>query len=654
MKINKNIWRIFGGLFLFFLFLLLPTTLVKAISSSDIDFYYTFDDNCDDNSENGYDLTASNLTYSTEHFFGNSAYFNASENASSQNIGCSGIFENTTGMYLGGENSEFSISLWFKRDSDDGASIEGTLLGLGRTGGTEFNNYKIVYTSAKTIYFTFHDGSGSSVWMNFQTSALSNVNSENNLIVVGKIGSLSTTFKMFLNGEELSLTSATGGGGSVDMLPDNTTNMRFAIGNAPVSGYYGFKGRMAEIVKFNKILSSDEIADIQENTIASLLSGGGGGDSFVATIPNSMVFARNNSVNGWSIPVYYDVCAEYKDISRATIYVCEYDEDKETCMYDEAFPSLEIKGGYNLSPCSRFTYIQGQVFDYTSSGLPYQAKNKLRLVLNYHDEEKDSVELYSGVFETYVYEVGPNASNYLESGVVSPLMLPLGSSPSLSFNYDLSGYEWSASSSEVCLFNLGSNKKINNSCVSLSAEKGFGMIPLDAPPSHYQLNLTFIYLENGKVTLTAPNSFSVVWGEGLAWFEGFHDSDDEDDEAGKISAFFRNSMSGFVDKILKLFPFNLIKTIATSWNSSATGTLPPSLSFLKIADQSGNIKIALPAKFSASSSPIVVFGPAIFAQSPEMASFFAGVRSFSTYLLIFLFFMALFRFGKRLYLEIRE
>lgn len=108
------------------------------------------------------------------------------------------------------------------------------------------------------------------------------------------------------------------------------------------------------------------------------------------------------------------------------------------------------------------------------------------------------------------------------------------------------------------------------------------------------------------------------------------------------------------DTLLTSFPFNIPVQIKSSFDKS-TPSLPDSLSYWGIVDGQGNLSISLPAEWTASSSEyyIPVWGEGVLSPpGSREAAFFAGVRSFSTFIIWFLLVSYFIYLGYRIYDDI--
>lgn len=121
-----------------------------------------------------------------------------------------------------------------------------------------------------------------------------------------------------------------------------------------------------------------------------------------------------------------------------------------------------------------------------------------------------------------------------------------------------------------------------------------------------------------------------------------------------ISDIPKNVIDGSANIAKSIFPFNIPVNIYNQFISSKTAPIPSYLSFLNIADGSGDIYLTIPAGLSGSSSStsVAVFGKTVFTQNSSSSVFFAGVRSFSTFLLWVLFLFNIQRIGYNIYDEI--
>jgi hypothetical protein len=110
----------------------------------------------------------------------------------------------------------------------------------------------------------------------------------------------------------------------------------------------------------------------------------------------------------------------------------------------------------------------------------------------------------------------------------------------------------------------------------------------------------------------------------------------------------RSTLNFFVDTLSHLFPFNVIKNIADAWSLSATATMPTGLAVFDIVS-SGGISMSIPSQWAGTASTTYpIFGTSAWSSDISVLSFFAGVRSFSTYLMLFLFAINCWLVGKHL------
>jgi len=125
----------------------------------------------------------------------------------------------------------------------------------------------------------------------------------------------------------------------------------------------------------------------------------------------------------------------------------------------------------------------------------------------------------------------------------------------------------------------------------------------------------------------------------------------------KIVDVARSAVIGLGDIMKNLFPFSLVVSFSDCWQSSASSTLPVELSFLDITDEAGDAYITIPAEWTgtASSSQVAVWGTSVFTPpGSALASFFAGIRTLSKYLMWALFIFGIYKLGKKAYEEINS
>jgi len=102
------------------------------------------------------------------------------------------------------------------------------------------------------------------------------------------------------------------------------------------------------------------------------------------------------------------------------------------------------------------------------------------------------------------------------------------------------------------------------------------------------------------------------------------------------------------------FPFVLPKQFYKSWVASEALDMPVDLEFIDIV-QDGNLYINIPPQWTGdATTTVAVFGTAIWTTTSASATFFAGIRSLSTYMLWFLFILTLWDLGRRVISDLKS
>jgi len=114
------------------------------------------------------------------------------------------------------------------------------------------------------------------------------------------------------------------------------------------------------------------------------------------------------------------------------------------------------------------------------------------------------------------------------------------------------------------------------------------------------------------------------------------------DVAQKVSAVPTSLAQGFIGTLSNIFPLSLFVQIKTTWDDSATAVLPDNLSWLEIGDAEQNVYLPLPSLWYGSTSPMLVWGPAITSGNSALIAGVAGFRVFTTLGLWYLFIMQLY------------
>jgi len=102
------------------------------------------------------------------------------------------------------------------------------------------------------------------------------------------------------------------------------------------------------------------------------------------------------------------------------------------------------------------------------------------------------------------------------------------------------------------------------------------------------------------------------------------------------------------------FPFGIMKYIKDSWEDSASATLPDSIYFFGLVDQSGNVYLTPPATWTDDTQQsVIIWGPAIWEQeNQDLADILTGIRTLTKYLLWAGFLLGIYITGKKVYEEL--
>jgi len=102
-----------------------------------------------------------------------------------------------------------------------------------------------------------------------------------------------------------------------------------------------------------------------------------------------------------------------------------------------------------------------------------------------------------------------------------------------------------------------------------------------------------------------------------------------------ITDWLKTVITSMGNALITIFPFNIITNFISSWNASATTALPDNLSWFNVGDTNGNIYLDPIAGFLGTSSPMLIWGPALFGsgQNTALAAFLANFRNLTTYIL---------------------
>lgn len=399
--------------------------------------------------------------------------------------------------------------------------------------------------------------------------------------------------------------------------------------------------------------------------------------------PTIVILSSENKLTGtlggnWTIPFYYNFCADYGYLTTTLYAKIEIGDDYFwTQIYD---PN-------NLpQQCSGIKYLTTQISATTTDSGTTHAD----IV-----DDPVSLEVYAES-QTIDWEInnGLSSNDYLDSLVLSPLVIQNGTATTTTIDFAYSVANLNYASSSVCFFN-DESQNTTSFCSSLSATAGVGSIVLTNPSVSDSITGSFVLLLNDTIILRSK-SFIINWfGYSQQSLENYLGTSTEmivcsaeewntpDPVWGidwlsattsvpalnftKLKCYFFLGILNIADGIanapnrtyqsskealLTLFPINIPAQIKKSWDESATTTLPADLAFLDIADNDGNISLTLPSQFFDSTTTIPIWGEQIYGENEGVENAIGNIKSLSKYLLWVLFIFEIMAIGWKVWHDI--
>ena len=170
--------------------------------------------------------------------------------------GTNDYVENTSpNLGISGDAS-VTLSCWFYFTGTSSAGSYVSLLSYGN-GPTALDTFALAITDVYRLVFAFNGGN----------NAISNqnviaANTWNNFVGTKTPGAINTTTKLYLNGSEISITSASTG-------TPNVTSRVIRVGrwtNDGVGNEYYYTGRIPQVSIYNRALTTSEVSQIYNAT----------------------------------------------------------------------------------------------------------------------------------------------------------------------------------------------------------------------------------------------------------------------------------------------------------------------------------------------------------------------------------------------------
>lgn len=603
--------------------------IAKAFSESDIVSYYTFDGS--GGSTLGDNYIVAGPDFST-------GLYDATTTAKFSGA-LAGPATNGSTSYLD-LTSSFTISFWYKTGS---ITTETNIITLH-----DNSSLRLQFRNGGTIDFVHQDSSG---WAGFTTPETPIVqdNAWHNYIIQGTWGSMTTTFKVFVDGVDAGIswdtrdqTTVVGGTAKAGINVDNSLENN--------KNYHPID----DLAFFNILLSTDEIGYLQDMTVADAIDyipTPASGD-YLLYYGDYFSYTPTNS--NFDLPIVYDVCASY-GTSTADLY---FVPTSDVLM----LPDQQL---FNCSGVVRYNQPSGDTE--INEDAYFQ-------IYTYPDY---TVLATSSIFSLTVYDPIISGTYIVNDSSDTFLVdtYPSAGTSTINFHYDVCNDSAYVSGDKIYL-----NNRDNNALTSfyrtITTCSGTSSIDITYPKNFYWYFNADLSYENSSSTISVVSEPFIVGfspitkpfnASSSAMFDlSAHEmacSDSEWIDAASSTAWFNwtkikcSSFETVLDivftisdipkiaassmiSVLKIsFPFNLPVKVYESYQNS-TSSLPVALSYFNIADDNGNMFITMPAQWdpSGTSTQYIVFGSEVLSPSntPE-GNFFAGIRAFSTYIIWFMF-----------------
>lgn len=509
------------------------TPAAKAFTSSDIQYYYDFDNGGNSmdyyeiigggNSLSDYQANNRNIGTTTGKF-GDAIVStdNVGDGGSGSCVNGGGADqERTIGQLTSGN---FSISAWVKTNE---SNSYGHILS-----STSNTNYRLDLRNGTGLNWSYAKTGGGYCDQTY-ANINPNDNTWHNIIVMGTWGSLSTTFKIYVDGVDQGVTPP-----NCDQLPAPSGTAFLDFLGAEYCKY-ALKGAVDDVALFKKLLTTDEIDNIQTNSISGILnptaSCGDGScngtetfntcpqDCLMPLLDDSLYFQNQySSAPQCGLPIRYDT-AYYPGITSD--YVDFYECAEGDCGTKTWIASTTIINEYSV-------VVEG--INQTGAYIPPPATSG-----NYVYE---AISSNGGVYHFFIFwGYSCSGISYINDNL-----------------YDGGGY-----------FNNG------NATSSFSTSTAaFNLNAHDIACSEDEWNATSSFLGiNGTKIRCEITAGAISIGQGFV-------------------NMVQSAVKGAINGISSLFPVNMVIKIKESWTESASSTLPASLSWLDDeVDSNGNITI---------------------------------------------------------------
>lgn len=583
--------------------------------------------------------------------------------------------------------NEFSYSFWYNASSSP--SNFASLL-------TTWSALSIRWFNNGTIKMDSRDASGN--WVSSDCASFFNADGVwHNVVVQGTQGG---TIDFYSDGEVVCSNVAMADLGDIS---DNGYILGF-MGNHIYGGSesvaYAFRGKLDDFALFNRELTTTEISAIQTQSIEDYITNGDAvlGVEVEPTFPTSSEFVLLSGSNN-DVPVYYDFCdASYQvivDYASSSNYSLSdlslgmwivptgfYDVGSSLDYWDSftepnqaLFMSLPLNG----RSCNGVAYVP---INYVSASL----SGEFDVLFTIGDVVSQAPVVVGKSVDYRSYTKNMNEDIvFLENAMASPFYVDLRKSTSTyaTYNYNLTGFDLNATSSEICLYSDSEEELLENTCVSTSgfASTGFKFIDLPVLSEGDSVSLHFVYMVSDAEVLRANGSFVISFYRSIntaidysGIISKYINTNDPNKQnyCSKFPLLIRPAcyvfkgvidwvVLPFVDLAGEFFPFNLAFIVRDSYDASADADLPASFdSFMP--NDNGDVGFYIPVKFYGSGeyNKFIIFGPSLFHSHPYNSTEYNDeglipfLRELSGYFMAGIFFWAIVRSANKLYKELND
>lgn len=616
--------KIFFGLSLFLVSVFCLGNSAKAtISLSDIQYYYTFD------TTSGNDIVEiASSTKNLTKYEGNGRTIGTTSTAQfvqaivSANNG--GDNAENAGYYKAGSFSEtssgsFTWSIWAKTNNPAGNA---TLFG-----GTEGDNYSVQFRSYTSLNFQFKKQGGGYCDSTF-TNINPNDNAWHNFIIQGTWGSLSTTFKIYVDGVDKSVSLA-----SCDALPDATGTDGLAVAVQRSTRTYGFQGYLDDFALFNKLLSETEIGYLQTMSVEDAIGYTG------QTCGDSVCEGTETFTNcPQDCPVPPDFCGDNICNGTETFGTCP--QDCQPIEDSGSFWTQQIHTCYYNLPCLILFAYNTQIFHSLSDTITLtQCESK---------DITDETTTLTCATSTDISTTGVPAARELYWNDPGEVTIPIPS------NYWATSSQWT----------LYGAKFQGDSTFQLTQ---FYIKWIEAPawviPEEPATTSLFTLMGTSTHNLACSAESWEKAASSTAWFNWDSLRCSGTEELLNLLSKINDGMTSFINQTIdrgrNIFPFSIPIKISQSYQTAASSTLPTELAALDLTNDNGDIIVYLPPTTGdhafgvSATSAILSFGPTDMAPAGPAHTFWDLWRALTTWVTWGLFILELCYFGFQLFEEIK-